>query len=255
MITIITPCFNNAATIAACLASIYSQTYEDYEHIIIDGGSTDNTLDIINLNVGHNRRVISESDKGPYDAMNKGIALASGDVVGILNADDIYADNLVLERIVNTFKNSDCDACYGDLVYVQRENPDKSVRYWRSGEYNAENLRRSWIPPHPTFYVRRDVYSQFGLHDLCFRLAADYELMLRMLLRYEIKLSYINAVLVKMRLGGLTNRSFGNLICQNIEIIKARRMHGLRSSAVYLVYKVISRFKQYVCRLRSLLER
>lgn len=251
MITIVTPCFNNVVTIDAALASVASQSVKHYEHIIVDGGSTDGTLDIINKMKSDRTFVISERDKGPYDAMNKGILMATGDIVGILNADDMFADNNVLDKIAATFQNSDCDACYGDLVYVDRADANKVIRCWKSGQFRPDNFKGSWIPPHPTFYVRRSVYEKHGLYNLNYSLAADYELMLRFIVKHRIKLKYIEDVLVDMRVGGITNKSISNIIRQNIEILRARHAHCVPgTSAGYLVSKAYSRMKQYVGRRR-----
>jgi len=173
--------------------------------------------------------------------------VATGDIVGILNSDDIFADVHVLERVEAAFRDEACDACYADLVYVQRDKPDRVVRYWRSGEYKPENLRRSWIPPHPTFYVRRSIYEKYGLYDMNYKLAADYELMLRFILKHRIRLHYIDKVAVKMRIGGITNKSITNIVKQNVEIMRARHAHGVSGGAIgYLGRKAYSRVKQYI---------
>ena len=246
-ISVITGSYNCCNLVTDAINSVQGQQHANVEHIIVDGGSTDGTLDIINSMKTKGACVISERDKGPYDAMNKGIIMATGDIVGILNSDDMFADSHVLERIETAFRVSDCDACYADLVYVDRADTTKAIRYWKSGEYRPENFRRAWIPPHPTFYVKRSVYEKYGLYDLSYSLAADYELMLRFIVSHGIKLRYIDKVAVKMRLGGITNKSVSNIVKQNIEIMRARRKYGVNGSAGgYLAHKAVSRIKQYV---------
>ncbi|MDD2367409.1 MAG: glycosyltransferase family 2 protein [Desulfuromonadaceae bacterium] len=242
-ITIITAVFNGSSTISDCLKSINSQTVS-VEHIIIDGVSTDNTLEIIKETSPHTH-IVSEPDNGIYDAMNKGIRLATGDIVGILNADDFYADPLVLETVINAFVDQEIDACYSDLVYVDQEKTDKIVRYWKTCPYRSGLFEKGWVPPHPTFFVRREVYEQLGLFDLDYQIAADFELMARFIDSHKIRTIYLPQVTVHMRLGGTTNKSIRNIIKQNIEIIRALKKNKLRVSALFPVYKLIDKFSQY----------
>jgi glycosyltransferase involved in cell wall biosynthesis len=248
-ISIITVCYNSAETIGHTLQSVREQTYEDIEHIVVDGKSTDNTLAIVAAKGSHVAKLVSEKDKGIYDAMNKGIALVSGDIVGFINADDFYASNTVLATVAASFQKSGADSCYSDLCYVSQTDPTCIVRYWRSADFVPGSFEKSWCPPHPTFFVRRSVYQRLGGFDLSFRIAADFELMARYLEAARISSCYIPEVLVKMRLGGTTNRSLSNIFKQNAEIRRALSKNGLRSSLVsFVLNKLVSRAIQFVRR-------
>jgi glycosyltransferase involved in cell wall biosynthesis len=191
-------------------------------------------------------RVVSEKDQGIYDAMNKGITLATGDIIGFINSDDFYASPDVLAKVAGIFDNPDVDACYGDLCYVRQEDTSALVRYWKSSSLYPGAFESGWCPPHPTFFVRREVYQRYGGFDLSYKLAADMELMLRLLVTKKIRAQYIPAVLVKMRVGGATNRNLRNIVRQNQEILRALQLHGLKSSAWRLVgNKLISRGRQF----------
>src|SRR5688500_9800290 len=203
-ISIITACYNSAATIGDTLASVAMQEYPNIEHIIIDGSSSDNTLDIVNR-FPHVFKVISERDNGIYDAMNKGIAEATGDVIGILNSDDVYTSGKVLSTVMKEFENTSIDALYADLQYVQFHDLNKVTRTWHSGNFSKRKFYFGWMPPHPTFFVRRSVYRKIGTFNCKLRSAADYEFMLRVLVKNNHKASYIPQVLVKMRTGGMSN--------------------------------------------------
>jgi len=204
-VSIITVCYNSAATIENTIKSVLSQTYPNIEHIIIDGGSTDGTLDVIERYREKVAVVVSEPDKGLYDAMNKGIARASGDIIGTLNADDFYAYPDVIENVVRVMEQTGAGVCWGNLEYVSSHDPSKVVRYWRSSEYAPGKFKSGWHPPHPTFFVRRRVYKQYGTFNTSFKIAADYELMLRLLERYKVHSAYVAQVFVKMRTGGVSN--------------------------------------------------
>jgi len=205
-ISIITVTYNAAEHLRDCLDSVREQGV-DVEHILIDGASTDGTLNILGAYQDQLAHVISEKDEGMYAAANKGIGLATGGVIGILNADDFYFSKDTLSKVADAFSDEDVDAVYGDLVYVDRNNTEKVVRAWRSGEYQPRKFYQGWMPPHPTFFVRRTMYEQYGLFNPEQGTAADYELMLRMLLKHGIRAAYIPEVLVKMRTGGMSNRS------------------------------------------------
>jgi glycosyltransferase involved in cell wall biosynthesis len=248
-ITVITICFNSEKTIGESLRSVREQTYTNIEYIIVDGDSTDNTLDIVAADGKHVTKLISEKDNGIYDAMNKGIALASGDIIGFINSDDFYASNDVLTDVAAAFLLSGADSCYGDLCYVSQRDSAKTVRYWRSADFIPGSFKNGWCPPHPTFFVRRSVYERLGGFDLNFRIAADFELMARYLEVAHISSCYIPQVLVQMRLGGTTNKSFRNIFKQNIEIIKAFKKLGLKFSIFkFLLHKLVSRSMQFVLR-------
>ena len=190
-------------TIEDTIKSIVAQDYSNIEYIIIDGGSTDNTLSIVDKFKDSITTIISEPDKGIYDAMNKGVQNATGDIVGILNSDDIYADNKVVSSIVEAIGNK--DSIYADLVYVDRDNTDKVTRYWKSGKYRKGIFKKGWMPPHPTFFIKKSCYDQYGIYNLQLKSAADYELMLRMLHKHNISVAYLPEVITKMRIGGQSN--------------------------------------------------
>jgi glycosyltransferase len=224
-ISIITATFNSASTLRDCLTSVSSQ-HITAEHLIIDGVSTDKTLSIVN-SYPHIAKTISEPDRGIYDAMNKGIALATGDVIGILNSDDFYADRDVLAKVAQVFTKDGVDSCYGDLVYVDPANISRITRVWKSGPFHINNFFWGWMPPHPTFFVRRTVYEKYGMFNLNLGSAADYELMLRFLVKHKITMAYIPEVLVKMRAGGVSNVSLRNRLKANRMDRKAWEVNGL----------------------------
>jgi len=248
-ISIITVCYNSTKTIAHTLRSVREQTHADIEHIVVDGGSKDNTLEVVAAEGAHVSKLVSERDNGIYDAMNKGIALASGEIVGFINADDFYASPGVLADVATAFEKSGADCCYGDLCYVSQIDPTRTVRYWRSADFVPGSFEKGWCPPHPTFFVRRSAYQRLGGFDLSFKIAADFELMVRYLEVAGITRCYIRTVLVKMRLGGTTNRSLSNIFKQNAEIRRALSKHGLRSSLLsYMLNKLVLRAIQFVRR-------
>lgn len=249
IISIITVCYNSADTIGDTLLSVRKQTYRNIEHIIVDGGSKDDTLAIVAAEVIPSHKLLSEKDKGIYDAMNKGIALATGDVIGFINADDFYPTSDVLATVAAAFEFSGADSCYGDLCYVQQGDVSKTVRYWRSAPFAPGLFGRGWCPPHPTFFVRREVYERLGGFDLSFKIAADAELMARFLERGCISSHYIPQVLVHMRMGGTTNRSISNVVKQNLEIRRGFLALGLGFSWWrFMGNKAVSRALQFVRR-------
>ncbi|MCZ8407327.1 glycosyltransferase family 2 protein [Achromobacter sp. SIMBA_011] len=248
-ISIITVVFNGATTIGDTLDSVNDQTYPDVEHVVIDGGSRDNTLDIVKARGRRVGKLVSERDRGIYDAMNKGLKFATGDVIGFLNADDFYVDPAVLEDVAKVFADERVQACYGDLLYVSQEQQDKIVRYWKSSDFVPGAFGRGWVPPHPTFFVRREVYEKLGGFNLDFRIAADFELMMRFIEVHRVNAVYVPRVMIRMRLGGTTNKSIGNIIKQNREIMTALRLHGARSSWWrFIGHKVLARGKQFLVR-------
>jgi glycosyltransferase involved in cell wall biosynthesis len=247
-ISIITVCYNSEKTIKDTLASVGSQNNVDVEHVLIDGASKDSTLDIIK---NHNTvsKLISEPDKGIYDAMNKGIALATGEVVGTLNADDFYYNDNVLSEVIKAFSDSSIEACYGDLVYVNQENTDQTVRFWKSNDYKVGIFKLGWMPAHPTFFVRKSVYDRLGGFNLNYKIAADFELLFRFIEQNKIKTKYIPKVMVKMRLGGTTNKSLNNVVNQNKEIISILQSYYPNFSiASFMFRKLINRLSQFIRR-------
>lgn len=243
-ISIITVAYNSAITIRDTLQSIASQDHPFIEHIIIDGNSSDGTLDIVK-EFPHVAKIVSEKDKGLYDAMNKGVLLATGDIVGILNSDDVYAHNSVLSRVVNLFKKAKTDTIYGDLQYVKADDVNKVVRSWHSGAYKRSNFYYGWMPPHPSFFVRREVYDKVGLFTTDLRSAADYELMLRILVKHHYSAAYLPEVLVKMRTGGLSNASLWHRLKANKEDKRAWKINGINPYFFTLYFKPLRKIVQY----------
>ena len=208
-ISIITVSFNSVSTIEDTLISVVSQDFKNIEYIIIDGGSSDGTLEIIDRYKQYITTVISSPDNGIYDAMNKGIQLSSGDVIGILNSDDIYKTDNILTLVNDSFSEN-IDAVYGDIEYVDRLDLSKRLRLWNAGEYKLNSFKWGWMPPHPGFFIKKSKYSQFGSYLLGLGSSADYELMLRMIIKHQIKLKYLPRIITKMRMGGVSNKSFIN---------------------------------------------
>lgn len=245
-VSIITVSYNSADTIEETIKSVLSQEGTDIEYIIIDGGSTDKTLQIIESFKEKINIVVSEPDGGIYDAMNKGISLASGNVIGVLNSDDIYADNQVLKDVMLQFANSpNLNILYGNLVYVKKDDTEKIVRTWRSESYFDNFFEKGNVPPHPTLFVSSEVYQRAGSFDLQYNLAADYEFMLRVLKKGNFRSKYINRLIVKMRLGGATNKSFSNILNGNREILKAWVNNGLIPPLTLMPLRVIKRVSQF----------
>lgn len=241
-ISVVTVCFNGEATLYDAIQSVAGQDHQEHEHIVVDGASTDGTRDILSRNRHLLASVVSEPDRGIYDAMNKGVALSQGDVVGFLNADDVYAHPGVLSRIAEEFADKSIDACYADLVYVDTNDPGKVVRYWKSRPYVPGLFEGGWMPAHPTFYVRRSVYERFGAYDLRYRFAADFELTMRLMAVRRIKAVYVPETWVRMRAGGATNR---NKLRTNLEAYRAARRNGLQVTPFFVLRKIASRLPQF----------
>lgn len=239
-ISIITATFNSAATLRDTLDSILGQTYQDIESIIVDGGSKDGTLDIVREyepRFQGRMKWISEPDKGIYDAMNKGIRMASGDVIGVLNSDDYYYDNQVLEDIANAFNQKDIDCVYGNLVFLDAKNKNSVIRIWKGSLYHPGAFLKGWHPAHPTFYAKRTCFEQYGVFDLQYAVSADFELMLRFLEKEQIKNTYLDRYFVKMRWGGESTGTLRNIIRGNKNILEAFKNNGLKPSRFYLIYR------------------
>lgn len=226
-ISIITVVYNGAATIRDTIESVLAQDYADVEYIVIDGSSRDATIEIVKSFGKRISHFVSEPDAGIYDAMNKGIGLATGEVIGLLNADDVYASGGVLSEVIRKFEEASADAVYGDLLYVDALDPKVVRRNWRAGTYRTGRFLSGWMPPHPTFFIRRKWYEKHGGFRLDMGTAADYELMLRMTHKYGAKLSYVQNVLVHMRTGGASNQSFKNRLLANQSDRKAWKVNEL----------------------------
>ncbi len=263
-VSIITAVYNGVKTIEACIKSVLNQTYQNIEYIVVDGGSIDGTFETIKKHTSNpplplfrkggmggfsgNRRItkwISESDNGIYDALNRGIKMATGDIIGFLHADDVYANNKVIEKVADVFMKYNVDSCYGDLQYVDKNNTNRVIRYWKSSEYKHGKFKYGWMPPHPTFFVKKEVYEKYGYFNTDFKIASDYELMLRFLQKYKISTYYIPEVLIKMRLGGASNRSLKNLITKTTEDCRAWKVNNLSRSLYTIPLKNLSKIPQF----------
>ena len=244
-ISIITIVYNNRETIADAIVSVLSQTYPDIEYIVVDGGSTDGTVDVVNAYKDSISVFISEKDNGLYDAINKGIGLATGDVVGLLHSDDLFESDETIARIVAAFKQHGTESVYGDLLYVRKEDTGSVVRNWVSGKFNRKDFLYGWMPPHPTFYVKREVYLRLGLYNTQFKSAADYELMLRYLYKHNVSTAYIAEKLVKMRVGGKSNVTIKNRIRANQEDHKAWLINDLQPLFLTRYLKPLRKLVQY----------
>jgi glycosyltransferase involved in cell wall biosynthesis len=245
-ISVITAVFNNRSTVAAALDSVLQQSYPSVEVIVVDGMSTDGTQEILADYASRLNEYVSELDAGMYDALNKGVGLATGDIVGFLHSDDLLADDHVLARIADAFADPDVDAVYGDLVYVRRQNSNQVLRYWRAGEFKYARLAWGWMPPHPTLYVRRRVYERLGGFDLTYRIAADYDCMLRFFTG-GVRAVYVPNLLVRMRVGGISNRSFRNIMVKSAEDYRALRNNGIGGVGALLA-KNIRKLPQFFIR-------
>lgn len=243
-ISVITAVLNRAGTIGESLASVHAQTWPWVEHILIDGGSTDGSLELIQSRRDRLALLVSEPDGGIYEALNKGLALATGGVVGLMHSDDFYPHTQVLERVARIFDDPAVDGVYGDLDYVSRSDPSRIIRHWRSGAYQPSRLARGWMPPHPTLFLRRTVIEQWGGFDTTFRIAADYDAILRYLALGHIRLAYVPEVLVKMRLGGESNRSLTHVLRKSREDYIALRRNNVGGVGA-LIWKNMSKLRQF----------
>ena len=250
-ISIITIVYNNKGTIRDAMNSVLSQDYNDIEYIVVDGASTDGTVELIKDTIKRyperSVKFISEKDNGIYDAMNKGIRLATGEVVGLLNGDDLYTDNLVLKKVAGVFANHSVDSCYADLVYVDKFDLNKVIRYWKSCDYQHGLFNKGWAPPHPTFFVRKKVYEEYGVFDLSYSMGNDVDLMMRFLNKYALKSVYVPEIFVRMRLGGVSNRNLINIVRQNLELFRAGKKNDIKIFLpVFIFGKIIARISQYI---------
>ena len=251
-ISIITVTYQCVATVGECLDAVASQTYADREHLVIDGASDDGTLAVLEARRGQLAALVSERDQGRYFAMNKGLARARGEVVGFLHGDDVLADPGVLGWVAAAFADPAVMAVYGDLEYVSRTDPSRVVRHWRSRAFAPGLLRRGWMPPHPTLYLRRSVYERLGGFDTRYRIAADYDLILRVLRQLPGRAVYLPRVLVRMRLGGESNRNLGSIARKSWEDFLALRRNGLGGPAGLgaVAWKNLSKVPQFLVRAK-----
>jgi glycosyltransferase involved in cell wall biosynthesis len=240
-VSIITVVRDNQGTIKNAIDSVLNQTYKNIEYIIIDGASTDGTVEIIQSFESKITKFISEPDKGLYDAMNKGINLATGDVVGILNSDDFYIDEFVIEKVVKEFKEKQVDSVYADLVYVNPEDLDKTIRYYDSSNFNPKKFAYGWTPAHPTFFVKKEAYKKYGLFRTDLKIAADFDILARLLFIHKISYSYMREVLVKMRIGGVST-SFSSIWINNIEQLQVCRDNNIDTN----IFKILSKYPRKI---------
>jgi glycosyltransferase involved in cell wall biosynthesis len=249
-ISIITVAYNNKEMIQDAMNSVLSQDYDPLEYIIIDGASTDGTVAVINETIkmhrGKNIKFISERDSGIYDAMNKGIGLATGDIVGILNSDDIYYDSDCLSTVVSEFQRKSVESVFADLVYVYRDNLKKVVRCYSSANFSPHKFAFGWMPAHPTFFVKRKCYEKYGKFKTDYAIAADYELLIRFLFVHNIAYSYIPKVLVKMRVGGISTKSLKSNWILNQEIVRACVENGIKTNIMKVLLKYPTKILQFI---------
>lgn len=244
-ISIITVTYNSAATLEETIQSVVKQTYPDIEYIIVDGKSGDDTLKIVERYKDKISKIISEKDHGLYDALNKGISMASGEIIGILHSDDFYIHDQVISHYAEVFSNQKADAVYADLFYVDKVNTDKIIRKWKSGNYSLGSFLNGWMPPHPTFFVKKEMYLKYGNFNLDFKSAADYELMLRFIQKHHINIAYLPEFTVKMRVGGKSNVTVQNRIAANLEDRKAWEINGLKPRFYTLYLKPLRKLLQF----------
>lgn len=246
-VSIITATYNSASTVLDTLQSLNQQTYADIEYIVIDGGSKDNTVSVIEQHCPRVSKIISEPDHGIYDALNKGIELATGDIVGFLHSDDLFAYSEAVKDLVETLQGSNAQAVYADLEYVAKNDTNKVIRKWISGNYQRNKLCHGWMPPHPTFFMKRELYQKLGWFDLSLKIAADYDSILRYLWSNQVQAVYLPRVVTKMRVGGASNRSVRNIIEKTKEDIQALKNNGIFwPKAVF--FKNISKIPQFIKR-------
>jgi len=245
-ITLITASYNSATTLEETIKSVIAQNYPLLEYIVIDGASTDNTIEIIKKYEKHITKWVSEKDKGIYDAFNKGLEMASGDIIGFLNSDDMFAQNDALKKIAKIFQTKSVDGVYGDLHYVDFDNTQRVVRKWKAGHYKPGAFLYGWMPPHPSLYLRKSCYTKYGNFNTSFISAADYELMLRMIHKNQIILAYLPEVVVKMRMGGISNKSVLNRIRANKEDRRAWKVNKLKMPFYTTWLKPLRKISQFI---------
>ncbi len=249
-ISIITVVYNNKSTIDYAIKSILNQSYPSIEHIVIDGSSTDGTIEEIKKYGGKIAKFISEPDKGIYDAMNKGLKLATGDLIGILNSDDFYANDNIISEIVDEFKKKQVDIVFGDIVFVKPENLDKVTRYYSSANFHPKKFAWGWMPAHPSCFLKREVYEKYGNFKTDYKIAADYEILTRFMAKYGISYSYIPKVFVKMRTGGVSSANLKSNWILNQEIVRACRENGIQTSMPQVLLKYFIKIFQLLPQLR-----
>lgn len=240
-VTIITAVYNGAEHIKSCIESVLSQDYPQIEYIVVDGASKDNTLEIVKSFGNRIAKVISEPDKGMYDAMNKGIRAATGDIVGILNSDDFYVDSTIISQVVKALEQSKADSLYADIAFVSKDNLDKTVRYYSSGSFKPWKFRFGYMPAHPSFFLKKAMYDKHGLFKTDYKLCADFDLLVRLYHTHHISSTYLPKMVVKMRLGGKSNQSLKNILLLNREILRGCLENGITSNIAFIYLKYFTK--------------
>ena len=238
-VSIITCTYNSASTIVETVASITNQTYPDIEYIIIDGNSEDRTLELAKASSDRIALIISEPDKGIYDALNKGLKKSSGDIIGLLHSDDELTSDTIIEEVIKKFNQTSADIVYGDLIYVSNMNKDKIVRYWKGNPFDRNLINKGWMPAHPAMFIRRDVYLKYGPYDIQYHISADYDLILRLMQISDLKIEYLPRVITKMRKGGVSNRNLRNIFLKSREDYRIIKKNGLPNALTVLIRKNI----------------
>lgn len=247
-VSIVTVCYNSESTIQRTIESVLLQTYKNIEYIIIDGYSMDETISIIEKYKSKIDVIVSEPDQGIYDAMNKGINLATGDIIAMLNSDDFYQDRNVIETVVDKFSSfPDVDLVFGDVAFVSPDNLERITRLYGSGHFKPWKLRFGWMPPHPATFIKKNIYDQFGLYSLDYKISSDYEMFVRLLLVNKLRFHHINKVLIKMRTGGVSTSGIKHSILLNREIVKACRNNNIYTNIIFVLSKIPFKVREYFC--------
>lgn len=249
-ITIITVVLNRAETIRDTIESVLNQTYKNIEYIIVDGKSSDGTMSVVNEYKDKISTIVSEKDEGMYSAINKGIKLATGDVVGLIHSDDFYLDDYVIQRVVDEFMSKKVDSVFADLLYIKDENLDKVLRYYSAKNFTREKLTYGIMPPHPTFFVKKEIYEKYGYYEVDYKIASDYEMFVRLLYINKISYAYIHLPIIKMRVGGVSSGGIKTKILCNKEVIRAIRSNGIKTNHLIILkkypIKILEIIKGYV---------
>jgi len=244
-VSIITVSYNNVGTIADTINSVLSQSYANIEYIIIDGASSDGTTELVTSFGQRISKFISAPDTGMYDALNKGIGLATGDIVGILNSDDFFYDNNVIEKVVSAFDESDIDAVFGDVQFVDPVKTSKIVRYYSSKKFNSSRFRFGYMPAHPSFYVRRELFEKIGYYKTDYKIAADFELVIRFLFINKVRYKYLEMPFISMRMGGLSNKTISSNYILNKEIARACKENGIKTNFIFIYSKYFTKIFEF----------